>query len=93
MGDDNDELDMNDFNNVEEACREAVIRLIVLSFQVPAVLFLYVYNYKRSYMAYLMEQGANVKKHFKYVIYKFSYQARVFVRITWKRLLETNTLA
>ncbi len=37
--------------------------------------------------------GANVIKKFTPVIYGFSYQARVFVRLDQKSLPMTNTLA
>jgi hypothetical protein len=37
--------------------------------------------------------GANVIKLFLHVNYRFSYQARVFVRLDWKSLPNTNTLA
>ncbi len=37
--------------------------------------------------------GANVIKLFLSVIYKFSYQARVFVRLGLKSMPGTNTLA
>ncbi len=37
--------------------------------------------------------GANLIKLFWAVIHIFSYQARVFVRLGWKSLLGTNTLA
>jgi hypothetical protein len=37
--------------------------------------------------------GANVIKPFLSVIYRFPYYARVFVRLDWKSLRMTNTVA
>jgi hypothetical protein len=37
--------------------------------------------------------GANVMKHFTAIIYEFLCQAKVFVRLGWKSLPDTNTLA
>ncbi len=46
---------------------------------------------KKSFIA--LSLGPNVIKHFFSVIYEFSYWARVFVRLSWKSLPGTNTLA
>ncbi len=40
-----------------------------------------------------LDPGANVKKLFLPMIYVFLYLARVFVRLDWKSLPMTNTLA
>ncbi len=41
----------------------------------------------------IMTPGANVIDLFLSVIYGFSYQATAFVRLSWKSLPGTNTLA
>jgi hypothetical protein len=51
------------------------------------------YNKKISFTHITGAPGANFIKLFMSVIYKFSYKARVFVRLGLKSMPGTNTLA